>query len=1810
SLKHQPNASLLSHQELREAFNDEGSKVKQRRLLLTMAVPAGKVYIDKGYDVPSLTRDLDFFNILNYDYHSAYEPTVNHHASLMPAPGTSEYAWNAELNVDWTVKYYIELGAEPHKLVIGIPTYGRSYTLIDGNFTNFGASADGPGEQGKYTKENGFMAFYEVCENIASHGWGVRKPYPRRIGPYAFSGNQWVGYDDEKIVAKKAEYVREHSLGGIMYWSLDNDDFRGICNGEQYPLVEAGKKALFTDAELDDSVNEARNLQRATSGYQLKCNHRALDTRRFVCVIVGITKGTRRPQCLSKPLTTPGVAHNRPGSRPKTLPARENKTLSVHDHSSLKPLYEPSRNQCKPVPEEDPGLAVGHRCAAEDQTAFKTGTLCRPVPPRQAYRHSNSTQYAPPRTVAFAALYKQRNGFVYMLNLLLLKLTYDSQEKQRHQMDQLAFPTRPPTTRPPPSRRPAGVKRQPGTRRRGHRRTTTTINPLNTPPPPTTPSPVSSFACKRVGFFPNPDNCHKYYWCLDSDLVFSKSIDGCDHPTRAKCSTEKKGRGGAAATTPGPSTPIPTTTEIPNDYSYYDDLYYYDDQDYYVDEVPVTQAPEPVEEVPNTVSRRRQNSGGSQFSSSTSDFARDSTSSSSSSSSSGSLGGRSRPQYQPIARDRSPAPVSAAEEAQEAEVAQEAPRRRDPVRGIGGRPQYSAIERPQSSAIERPQSSAIERPQSSAIERPQSSAIERPKYSTIERRRPAAQPQPIEEEGLAREAEPTTGGRQYVTIDRRRRPSAASPTNEGATPALEIESPTEPTLQYVTISRARGTTTPATPTPPSPHSSEPSVSPALIVPTAPVTPRYVTIQRGNVETPVEEQVTTIVYEETTVTPAPVSLPPVRYRPLVVRPSPASPALPTEDIQDNLLHDSLPDIPAVTPLSQTGSSPSTVEEPLILRPERPARGEVVAVLADKPDVTVLTQADPVPQLHLNPEADVGSKVDRVAETTLDPKVNLVPEITLRPRVDYPEYVSYEEELNIHDGNIGRTRVVHGHRLVPSKVVYQDTLVPLKVVPENELIPTTAIPEINPVAMEVVPEIRPVKVFPEIKPIRVENASGREHVPLVIGSQLVRIPEIDSDREGDTRATLDSSNTLKSGDGQRRQVVPVPRVSSEQVTFVPQSRLGQKVVILPSKDAVIQILDPLVNYVTQPHRVSKTDQMIHTEGVTQTDQVTQDDPVSQRSRVSQANQVTQAERVSQRGRAAAGTTGDVTTIEDYYYYDDDFLYGDQSSSVLDLPSSSPSPPLPQTTTTSPTTTTTTPHTTTTTTTTSTTTTTTTEPPTTTTTTTAKTRTRTRVRGPPVGSLASRFGSSGIGGTRRTSSTGSPIASLPDRDPIQEKVKGRKKEEVRVSARRPSVHRPGGPSKLPRRRVVVRKRVGDNGASGQAEDQTSGPVRIRTHPPSKARPTPPRAFARPRPTRPQQETSPQPETRQRPTRPLVGISPRPARPFADRPRPTRPLAENPRPTRPLSDGSRPTRPLVQISARPTRPSPQQDDNLPRPTLVVDEDPHPPGPLISTSAPISVPTTLPSAFTKEEAVTVFEEDVFPETTYAPETSVRPTFSSLLSKPAPTTPTPVIISRSSTRKRPTPRLPNPQPGTSPRPFATTTPPPRRSPRPPRPTPDGAPLSPQLSLKPAASAILDRQDNYDYYYEDLDGALTGTLGQLATLTEKAKLMADGSVQCHDTGYFAHPDSCKKFISCSKTVRGLVRGWVYTCPQQLVFDPVGGMCNWAESVDYEELIQTSCGTSPGYRTIKWLVAKLTEQDSYDKGVVGSFGYKMKVILSNI
>ena len=62
----------------------------------------------------------------------------------------------------FAAQYWVERGAPPSKLVIGVPLYGRTFSLADVNQIDVGSAAPRGGQPGKYTRESGYMAYYEV----------------------------------------------------------------------------------------------------------------------------------------------------------------------------------------------------------------------------------------------------------------------------------------------------------------------------------------------------------------------------------------------------------------------------------------------------------------------------------------------------------------------------------------------------------------------------------------------------------------------------------------------------------------------------------------------------------------------------------------------------------------------------------------------------------------------------------------------------------------------------------------------------------------------------------------------------------------------------------------------------------------------------------------------------------------------------------------------------------------------------------------------------------------------------------------------------------------------------------------------------------------------------------------------------------------------------------------------------------------------------------------------------------------------------------------------------------------------------------------------------------------------------------------------------------------------------------------------------------------------------------------------------------------------------------------------------------------
>ena len=148
------------------------------------------------------------FNLLK-DFHGSWESFTGHHSPIYPR--TNEKDEQIFLNIDTSIKYWLNNGTPREKIVLGLGTYGRSFTLADSNKNTLGARTNGPGLQMrvitvlnsnfqilflitlksfKYTSSAGIAAYYEICS--LEKGWTRVFDTEQKV-PYIYKGNQWIG---------------------------------------------------------------------------------------------------------------------------------------------------------------------------------------------------------------------------------------------------------------------------------------------------------------------------------------------------------------------------------------------------------------------------------------------------------------------------------------------------------------------------------------------------------------------------------------------------------------------------------------------------------------------------------------------------------------------------------------------------------------------------------------------------------------------------------------------------------------------------------------------------------------------------------------------------------------------------------------------------------------------------------------------------------------------------------------------------------------------------------------------------------------------------------------------------------------------------------------------------------------------------------------------------------------------------------------------------------------------------------------------------------------------------------------------------------------------------------------------------------------------------------------------------------------------------------------------------------------------------------------------------------------------------------
>lgn len=227
--------------ELREEFDRFG-------WLLTAPLGVIPDTIEHSFDIPAISKYLDYMFALCYSYHGHWNKQTGPNAPLYPLFQDDEY------NVESSINILLRKGAPASKLVLGLPLYGRIFKLRSGGESvGFGAPTAGAGSEGDYVQEPGFWGYNEICFAVDSPSSNWIKCWENVTHtPYAFKDDQFMSYDNGRSLTEKVKLAIKKKLAGVAVWSLDTDDFRGTCTfgksgSTGYPLMRAINNALDTE---------------------------------------------------------------------------------------------------------------------------------------------------------------------------------------------------------------------------------------------------------------------------------------------------------------------------------------------------------------------------------------------------------------------------------------------------------------------------------------------------------------------------------------------------------------------------------------------------------------------------------------------------------------------------------------------------------------------------------------------------------------------------------------------------------------------------------------------------------------------------------------------------------------------------------------------------------------------------------------------------------------------------------------------------------------------------------------------------------------------------------------------------------------------------------------------------------------------------------------------------------------------------------------------------------------------------------------------------------------------------------------------------------------------------------------------------------------------------------------------------------------------------------------------------------------------------------------------------------------------------
>jgi chitinase len=198
--------------ELRAALDHEGRATK-RHLLLTFAAGASSEFLEHT-EMAKVQSSVDFVNLMTYDFRVASDNgEAGHHANLYPNPTDPHQA-----SADRGVKEFLAAGVPPGKLVLGVPFYGRAWSVSTSNARGLYQSGKAPAER----IETGYASL--AAERVGMGGF-ERVWDDKAQAPFLWNAEKkiFISYEDPESLRLKCRYIRDQKLAGAMFWEYYSD---------------------------------------------------------------------------------------------------------------------------------------------------------------------------------------------------------------------------------------------------------------------------------------------------------------------------------------------------------------------------------------------------------------------------------------------------------------------------------------------------------------------------------------------------------------------------------------------------------------------------------------------------------------------------------------------------------------------------------------------------------------------------------------------------------------------------------------------------------------------------------------------------------------------------------------------------------------------------------------------------------------------------------------------------------------------------------------------------------------------------------------------------------------------------------------------------------------------------------------------------------------------------------------------------------------------------------------------------------------------------------------------------------------------------------------------------------------------------------------------------------------------------------------------------------------------------------------------------------------------------------------------------